>query len=95
MELGNSLELLDWNGDFNSAANWQASGEIGGTPGRVPGAVLRIDSVRLEGRRLIVRFTARAGARYALSYKADLSAPNGFPWPNCLHHPPPGSREFD
>ena len=92
---GNSLELLDWNGDLNSATNWQASMELGGTPGRVPGAVLRIESVELKDQRLILRFMARAGAPYTLSYKPDLGASNWIPLDELPPAPVPGSRQFE
>ena len=92
---GNSLELLDWNGDLNSPTNWQASAILGGTPGRVPGAVLRVESIRLDGQRAILRFTARAGARYSLSFKPDLNSTNWIPLTELPPAPTPGTREFD
>jgi hypothetical protein len=92
---GYSLELLDLGGDFNSASNWHASAEWGGTPGRVPGAVLRIDSVRLENQHIILRFTARAAVPYTLSYKPDLSASNWIPIIGLPAASTPASREFD
>lgn len=92
---GNSLELLDWNGDLNSATNWKASIELGGTPGRVPGAVLRIESVMLENQRVLLRFMARAGVPYTLSYKPDLSASNWIPLDELPSAPAPGIRQFE
>jgi hypothetical protein len=91
---GPSLELRDWNADFNSSTNWQASLESGGTPGRV-GEVLRIESIRLEGQRLILRFTARANARYTLSHKPNLNTPDWTPVSELPSDSNGGSREFD
>lgn len=92
---GNSLELVDWNGDFNSPTNWQASAELGGTPGRVPGAVLRVESIRVDGQRVILRFTARAGVRYTLSFKPDLNSANWIPLTELPPAPTAGTREFE
>jgi hypothetical protein len=92
---GYSLELLDWNGDINSAMNWQASIELGGTPGNVPGAVLRIESVVLENQRVLLRFMARAGATYTLSYKPDLGASLWIPLDEMPPASAPGSRQFE
>jgi hypothetical protein len=92
---GSSLELLDWNGDFNSATNWRASVELHGTPGLVQGAVLRIESEWIGGRPVILRFTARAGARYTVAYKADLGLSNWIPLTEVPPAPTPGSREYE
>jgi len=90
-----SLELLDWNGDFNSGANWRASSLIHGTPGAVEGGVLRIESAGVNGRRVTLRFSVRAGARYTLAYKADLGAPDWIPLTELPPAPAPGSREYE
>jgi hypothetical protein len=92
---GSSLEVLNWSGDFNAATNWRASIEMHGTPGRVEGAVLRIEAARVEGQHVILRFTARAGVGYILSYKTELAATS---WTQLTEFPPaaaPGSREYD
>lgn len=69
--------------------------ELGGSPGRVPGAVLRIESVMLENQRVILRFMARAGVPYTLSYKPDLSASNWIPLDELPPAPTPGLRQFE
>jgi len=92
---GNSLEVVDWNGNFNSPTNWLASVEWGGTPGRVPGAVLRVESIRFENQRVILRFIARAGARYTLAHKPDLGTSNWIPLAELPPVSAPGSRQFD
>jgi hypothetical protein len=92
---GSSLELLDWNGDFNSGANWRASSVTHGTPGVVEGAVLRIESARLDGRRVTLRFTVRAGARYTLAYKPDLGPSDWIPLTELPPATVPGPREYE
>jgi hypothetical protein len=92
---GSSLELLDWSRDFNSPTNWQASAETGGTPGRIPGAVPRIDSIRLEGQRVILQFTARVGAPYTLWFKPELDALTWIPLSQLPPAPAAGSRQFE
>ncbi|MBI4660504.1 MAG: lamin tail domain-containing protein [Verrucomicrobia bacterium] len=46
---GSSLEMIDPNGDPNDAANWSASGELNGTPGRLsppsPARPVRINEI--------------------------------------------------
>jgi CotH protein/chitobiase/beta-hexosaminidase-like protein/lamin tail-like protein/Fn3 domain-containing protein len=92
---GSSLELLDWRGDFNAATNWRASLETHGTPGRVEGAVLRIETARVEGQHVILQFTARAGVRYTLAFKPALEAANWIPLNEFPPAAAPGSREYD
>jgi hypothetical protein len=92
---GSSLELLDWSGDFNAGANWRPSDVTHGTPGMVEGAVLRIESTQLEGRRVTLRFTVRAGARYTLAYKADLGGSEWTPLTELPPAPAPGSRQYE
>jgi hypothetical protein len=92
---GNSLELLDWNGNFNSPTNWRASIELHGTPGMVQGARLRLESEWLGERRVLLRFTVRAGARYTLAFKTDLGLSN---WVPLTEVPPactPGTRQYE
>ena len=73
---GPSLEVLSLTGDFNSPTNWQASAEIGGTPGQHFGVELRISSVRWDGGQVILQFAARAGRSYTLTYKPSLQSSN-------------------
>ena len=91
---GSSLELVDWHGDFNAATNWQASTELHGTPGRVAGAVLRIEFARVDGQRVTLRFTARAGVRYTLAFKPSLNAGNWIPL-NEFAPGATGNREYE
>jgi hypothetical protein len=69
---GPSLDAVSLTGDFNSPANWRASTQTGGTPGRIPGAELRISSIRLVSGKIILQFQANAGGSYTLSYKPSL-----------------------
>ncbi|PYJ97131.1 MAG: hypothetical protein DME23_17060, partial [Verrucomicrobia bacterium] len=63
---GSSLEVLDINGDYNEAANWQASVLVGGTPAR-PGLIRpAFDSVTYDGAQVRLRFHAAGEQSYTV-----------------------------
>jgi len=70
---GSSLEVLDINGDYNDAANWQASVLVGGTPdqpGLIPPA---FDSVAYDGAQVRLRFHAAGEQTYTVYWCDSLT----------------------
>ena len=70
---GASLEVIDPNGNLNSALNWRASNVVGGSPGRAnPGPVI-VGRVIVSGSQLRFRFDGRAGVGHTI-YACDSLA---------------------
>lgn len=64
---GPSLEVLDPSGPLSTPANWRASTVRGGTPGETnTPPPLVVEFQWLQGNRLQLRFTARAGQGYTV-----------------------------
>ncbi len=66
---GPSLEVIDPAESLASAANWRASGRVGGSPGAAstePPLVFEIESVSLDAGQLHLRFHGRAGVGYTV-----------------------------
>jgi hypothetical protein len=69
---GSSLEVLDVNGNYNDAGNWQASLRAGGTPGSP--AIIRpaFSSVAQAGTQVLLQFQAAAGQSYTVYWSEDI-----------------------
>lgn len=72
---GESLELIDLNGDLNSATNWRASTLAGGSPGKTnPAPPLRIEILAATASTVQIAFQGRKDFGYTLYSSASLPA---------------------
>jgi hypothetical protein len=71
--IGSSLEVVDPNGDYSNATNWQASDGVGGSPGTA--AVVRpaFSQIVAQDGRVRFQFTARAGLSYQLLSRDEVA----------------------
>lgn len=71
---GNSLEPLDFTGDYNNPANWRASTGPG-TPGAPPLVAPTLSGIDAEADGIHLRFHAEPGQTYRVEATSDLSKP--------------------
>jgi hypothetical protein len=72
---GPSLEVVDPSADLNSPANWRASLEAGGSPGKPnPGPPLRLELITIEAGEMWLRFNEDADSNYTVYGRESLSA---------------------